>query len=135
VSDSEQGNDQIIQYQLSRGLVGVQFEDYVRASITNNTYDFEGLNDLAKKYDFTKENPDPTNIRIFPAPSSEEVERQRRLSERNDNPEYVEALKSCYLDNQIDEIENPTTEEMLRIDEQLDGQNDCLERVKEEFLP
>jgi hypothetical protein len=115
------------------GIYNFNIESYIFVSLDNKTFD-EAV-EIARNYDLTKENPDPENITVFEPPSPEEVERQQRVSDRNDNPEYIEAFKSCYLDNPVDEIENPTPEDLNRMEMQINNQNDCLEKINEEFLP
>ena len=65
-------------------------------SIKNKS--FQEAIDLAKKYDLSKENPDPSNITVFPAPTREEVQKIKAKQDIIDNPKYVERYNIC---NQI----------------------------------
>ena len=74
-----------------------EFQTQRGGYMRNKTFD-EALA-LAKRYDLSKYNPDPTNIIINPAPTREQVEKNKQLNDKNnqlrDNPEFIKAYREC----------------------------------------
>jgi len=57
---------------------------------------------LAQKYDLSKENPDPQNIRVFEPPSKEQIDRAKAQANASKIPGYTEARRDCILQNTND---------------------------------
>jgi hypothetical protein len=79
-------------YSLRRSNVhNFDFESRYNADIKNKT--FEEAVEIARRYDLSKENPDPDNITVFEPPTAEEIEaRKQREIERERTGNTIEQL-------------------------------------------
>jgi hypothetical protein len=97
----------------------MDFDLYEQRGATIKNKSFEEAVEIAKKYDLSKENPDPTNITVYPAPTKEEVERSKKLEEENQKRKSeLETIQAKKTENRI------ITEQSLGI--AIRSHNDCV---------
>lgn len=95
-------------YHLKRtGINSFELHSYSNNTIRNRSY--QQALEIAKKYDLTKTNPDPANITVFPAPSREEVQRQKDSQKKLED---MNAINQS-LQNQFEEVLKKSTAEQL----------------------
>jgi len=74
--------------------------DFRAGNISNKP--FTEAVSIAQKYDLSKENPDPQNIRVFEPPSKEQIDRAKAQADASKIPGYTEARRDCILQNTND---------------------------------
>jgi hypothetical protein len=84
-------------YKLERNFTNVEVYEKIQVNIQNKS--FQEAIELAKKYDLSKENPDPENIIVQTPPTKEEVQKQKDkdklITDQQNNKEYIEELNKC----------------------------------------
>ena len=95
-------------YSLNRiGLNNFELLEIRTSSLKNKT--FQEAVEIARKYDLTKENPDPANIVVYPAPTREEVAKSKtrdtKDEELRNNPAFQPDLDKCisYIAKTVEE--------------------------------
>ena len=101
-------NIQIVIYTLKRiGINNFDIDKYVVANLY--TKPFPEAIAIAQKYDLSKENPDPENIRVQTPPTKAEVETKKKRQAISDTPEFQKYDMECfYLPGEV----NPNSEKI-----------------------
>lgn len=108
VAEEKDGSSSYNALSLKRiGLSDFSYESQIGGSIKNKT--FQEAVEIARKYDLTKENPDPANIVVYPAPTREEVAKSKtrdtKDEELRNNPAFQPDLDKCisYIAKTVEE--------------------------------
>ena len=137
VQDSKK-DDKNITYDilyLKRNLTNFSFEIESRIISKSKNKSFQEAVEIARKYDLTKENPDPANITVYPAPTKEEVEREKKNETIKSNPTRKAREDICNnLIAPLSELTNKaggtTTPEITTKTKEL---NDCFAQLEKDF--
>ena len=111
------------------------FEIKSQQQIIFQNKSFQEAVEIARKYDLTKENPDPANITVYPAPTKEEVEREKKNETIKSNPTRKAREDICNnLIAPLSELTNKaggtTTPEITTKTKEL---NDCFAQLEKDF--